>query len=124
MKIVSSCDEDGAPVVSPSFVEDVEKTPFVDPDNELAAKKLQQTLDTLYVHNPIPIKDLLELEEKIEIHQEFNDESFIQAATEIKNAENEITVQPLTRKEQLDILHGALRIVDKRIDDGDLKRRS
>ncbi|CAG8639194.1 21992_t:CDS:1, partial [Cetraspora pellucida] len=62
------------------------------------------------------IEDLLNLEkENIEIHQQFNDDNFIQAATEIDHVENEIIIQPLTRKEQLNILHSALQIVDKRI---------
>ncbi|CAG8833820.1 20528_t:CDS:1, partial [Racocetra persica] len=68
---------------------------------------------------------LLEFEEKnMEIHLQFNDEDFIQAATEIEDEENEVTIQPVTRKEQLDILHGALRIVDERIDDGGVTMKS
>ncbi|CAG8748082.1 8285_t:CDS:1, partial [Racocetra fulgida] len=51
------------------------------------------------------------------IHQQFNDEDLIQAATEIEHIENKIEIQPLTRKEQLEILRSALRIIDERIDD-------
>ncbi|CAG8817525.1 3565_t:CDS:2, partial [Racocetra fulgida] len=108
-------DEDRIPVVPPPFVEnvedllvkDVKENPFVDPDNELATKELQQVLDTLHLWNPISIKDLLN----------FDDEDFIQTAIEVEQVENEIITQPLTRKEQLDILRNALRIVDERIDD-------
>ncbi|CAG8801322.1 5439_t:CDS:2, partial [Racocetra persica] len=61
------------PVVSPSFiedvedllVEDVEENPFVDSDNELATKELQQ-------------------EEKIDTYQQFSDEDFIQTAIEVE----------------------------------------
>ncbi|CAG8543158.1 18176_t:CDS:2, partial [Racocetra fulgida] len=110
--------KDGTPIVSSPLVEDVEESPFVDPDNELAAEKLQQTLDMLHIHNPMSIEDLLDFEkEKIDIHQQFNDDDLIQGAIEIEHVENEIMIQPLTRKEQLEILRNALRIVDERIDD-------
>lgn len=36
----------------------------------------------------------------------------------LEQVEDEIMIPPLTGKEQLDILRGALRIVDERIDDG------
>ncbi|CAG8716027.1 13238_t:CDS:1, partial [Racocetra fulgida] len=104
--------------VSSPLVEDIEKSLLVDPDNELAAEELQQTLDMLYIHNPISIEDLLDFEEeRIDIHQQFSDNDFIQGATEIEQVENEIMIQALTGKEQLDILRNALRIVDERIDD-------
>ncbi|CAG8693506.1 29295_t:CDS:1, partial [Racocetra persica] len=65
------------------------------------------------------IKDLLDLEEKkTEIYQQFNDDNFVQAATEIDHVENEVIIQPLTGQEQLKILCNALQIVDKKIDDG------
>ncbi|CAG8758006.1 13063_t:CDS:2, partial [Racocetra fulgida] len=101
----------GTPIVSSPLVKDVEESLLVDPDNELAAEELQQTLDMLYIRNPMSIEDLLDFEEeRIDIHQQFS-------ATEIEQVENEIMIQPLTGKEQLDILHNALRIVDERIDD-------
>ncbi|CAG8778455.1 13498_t:CDS:1, partial [Dentiscutata heterogama] len=91
---------------------------FFDHDNELATKELQQTLNALNIRNPMAIEDLLNLEKKnIEIHQQFNDDDFIQATTEIDHVENEVIIQPLTGKEQLDILRSALQIVDERIDD-------
>ncbi|KAF0531779.1 hypothetical protein F8M41_011691 [Gigaspora margarita] len=102
-----------------SLIEDVEENLLVDQDNELAAKELQQVIDALHLWNPIPIKDLLDLEEeKMDTHQQFNDEDFIQAAIEVEQVENKIIIQTLTGKEQLDILRDALRIVDERIDDG------
>ncbi|CAG8790951.1 16320_t:CDS:2, partial [Racocetra fulgida] len=85
---------------------------FVDPDYELATKELQQTLDTLHI------------QKNMEIHQQFSDEDFIQAATEIEHIENEVTIQPLTGKEQLDILCGVLRIVDEKIDNCGVTMRS
>ncbi|CAG8800784.1 18360_t:CDS:1, partial [Racocetra fulgida] len=79
----------------------------------------------LYIRNPMSIEDLLDFEEeRINIHQQFSDNDFIQGATEIEQVENEIMIQPLTRKEQLDILRNALRIVDERIDDGGITMRS
>ncbi|CAG8761393.1 9058_t:CDS:2, partial [Cetraspora pellucida] len=112
-----------SPIASPSLVallpfdEDTEET-FVDSDYELAIKELQQTLDALNIRNPLLIKDLLEFEEKnMKVHQQFNDKDLIEAATEIEHIENEVVIELLTGKEQLDILHSALRIVDERIDD-------
>ncbi|CAG8748563.1 1084_t:CDS:2, partial [Dentiscutata heterogama] len=91
-EVVSPHDENSVPIVPPisdESIHDVEKT---DPNDELAVKKLQQQINILYIHNPILIKDLLNLEEK-------------QRST-------------LSWKEQLNILYSALRIVDKRIEDG------
>ncbi|CAG8639230.1 1052_t:CDS:1, partial [Racocetra persica] len=68
---------------------------------------------------------LLNLEKKnIELHQQFNDDDFIQAATEIDYVENEVIIQPLTEREQLDILHSTLQIVDKRINNGEVTIKS
>ncbi|CAG8750629.1 12330_t:CDS:2, partial [Racocetra persica] len=73
----------------PSLIEDVKKSIFVNPDDELATEKLQQTLNALHIHNLIPIKDLLDFEKKrTEIHQQFNDDDFVEAATEIDHVEN------------------------------------
>ncbi|CAG8516319.1 23218_t:CDS:2, partial [Racocetra persica] len=145
VKIISPRDEDGMPidplplyedkmsVVLPPFVKDVEdllvedvkENLFVDLDNELAIKELQQVLDILHLQNSISIKDLLNLEkEKIDTHQQFSDEDFIQTAIEVEQVENEIIIQPLTGKEQLDILRNALRIVDERIDDSGVIMKS
>ncbi|CAG8602692.1 10234_t:CDS:2 [Racocetra fulgida] len=124
MKIVSSRDEDGVLVVpppSPPLIKNVEKTLFFDYDNELATKELQQTLDALHVRNLMPIENLLNLEkENVEIHQQFNDDDFIQAATKIDHIENEVIIQPLTGREQLDILRSALQIVDEKIDNASI----
>ncbi|CAG8748936.1 13887_t:CDS:1, partial [Dentiscutata heterogama] len=118
MKIVSPRDEDRALIIPPSLIENVEESLFFNHDNELATKELQQTLDALHIRNPMAIEDLLNLEkENIEIHQQFNNDNFIQAATEIDHIKNEVIIQPLTGKKQLDILHSALQIVDERIDD-------
>ncbi|CAG8723173.1 15551_t:CDS:2, partial [Cetraspora pellucida] len=104
-------------VVLLPFDEDTEET-FVDSDYKLAIKELQQTLDALNIQNPLLIKDLLEFEEKnIEVHQQFNNKALIEAAIEIKHIENKVVIELLTRKEQLNILCNALRIVDERIDD-------
>ncbi|CAG8528232.1 2397_t:CDS:2 [Racocetra fulgida] len=68
----------------------------------------------LHIRNPMSIEDLLDFEEKrMDIHQQFNDNDFIQGAIEIEQVENE-----------LDILRNALRIVDERIDDGGITIRS
>ncbi|CAG8482312.1 3924_t:CDS:2, partial [Dentiscutata heterogama] len=91
--------------------ENVEKSLLVDPDNELAADELQQILDIFE-------------EEKIDIHQQFNDNDFIQGVTKIEQVENDVITQLLTRKEQLDILCNALKIVNKRNDDGEITMRS
>ncbi|CAG8460994.1 7946_t:CDS:2 [Cetraspora pellucida] len=58
------------------------------------------------------------------VHQQFNDKDLIKAATEIKYIENEVVIEPLTGKEQLDILCNVLRIVDKRIDNSGVTMRS
>ncbi|CAG8849546.1 7365_t:CDS:1, partial [Racocetra persica] len=58
------------------------------------------------------------------IHQQFNDDDFVQAATEIDHVENEVIIQPLIRQEQLEILHNALQIVDKKIDDGEITMKA
>ncbi|CAG8595448.1 15535_t:CDS:2 [Racocetra fulgida] len=109
----------------PPLIEDVEESIFVDLDDELATEELQQTLNALHICNPMPIKDLLDLEEeRTEIYQQFNDDNFVQAATEIDHVENEVIAQPLTGKEQLDILRNALQIVDERIDDGGVTMKS
>ncbi|CAG8732936.1 10381_t:CDS:2 [Racocetra fulgida] len=90
-------DEDEMSVVSSLFVKDIE--------------------NLLVEDNQISIKDLLHLEEeKIETYQQFSDKDFIQTAIEVELVKNEIITQPLTRKEQLDILHNALRIVNEKID--------
>lgn len=127
-KIISPRDENGALIVPPpppSLIEDVEESLFFDHDNELATAELQQTLDALHIRNPMPIEDLLNLEkENTEIHQQFNDDDFIQAATEIDHVENEVIIQPLTGREQLDILHSALQIVEERINDGGVTMKS
>ncbi|CAG8741521.1 485_t:CDS:1, partial [Racocetra fulgida] len=118
--IVSPRNENGVLVILSPLVEDmeVEESFFIDLDNKSAAKELQQTLDALHIRNPMSIEELLDFEEeKIEIHQQFNDNDLIQAATEIEHAENEVIIQSLTGKEQLDILRNVLRIVDERIDD-------
>ncbi|CAG8782211.1 11284_t:CDS:1, partial [Racocetra persica] len=71
------------------------------------------------------IKDLLDLEEeKTEIHQQFNDNDFVQAATKIDHIENEVIIQPLTEQEQLEILRNALQIVDEKIDDGGITMKA
>ncbi|CAG8633108.1 14180_t:CDS:1, partial [Dentiscutata heterogama] len=125
MKIISLCNEDGVLIVPPPLIENVEESLFFDHDNELATKKLQQTLDALHICNPMAIEDLLNLEKKnIEIHQQFNDNDFIQAATEIDYIENKVIIQLLTRKEQLDILRNALQIVDERINDDGVTMKS
>ncbi|CAG8550464.1 3363_t:CDS:2 [Scutellospora calospora] len=104
MKIISPHDKDSVLVVSPllpPLIEDIEENIFINSDDELTTEKLQQTLNVLYIHNPMPIKDLLDLEEeKAEIHQQFNDDNF------------------------LDILRNALQIVDKRIDDSEVTMKS
>ena len=119
-KIISPRDEAGIPIVSSSVcsIEDIEENLLIDPNDEFAVKELQQQLNILHIRNPIPIKDLLNLEEEREAHQEFTDEDLIQTAMEIEQVEDEIIIPPLTGKEQLDILRGALRIVNERIDDG------
>ncbi|CAG8763049.1 16622_t:CDS:1, partial [Dentiscutata heterogama] len=96
----------------------------IDPDNEMATKELQQAIDILHVRSPISIKDLLDLEKKVEVHQQFDDEDFIEAATEVEQIENEIVIPLLTGKEQLEILRNALRIVEERIEDGGVTMRS
>ncbi|CAG8805869.1 23578_t:CDS:2, partial [Racocetra persica] len=120
--------KNGVLVVPPSplpLIEDVKESLFVDPDDELATIELQQTIDTLCIRNPIPIKDLLDLEkEKTEIHQQFNDDDFVQAATEIDYVENEVIIQPLTRQEQLEILRNALQIVDEKIDNSGITMKA
>ncbi|CAG8566743.1 3013_t:CDS:2 [Dentiscutata heterogama] len=127
-KIISPHDEDGVLVVPPPpspLIEDVEESLFVDPDDELATMKLQQTIDALCTRNPMPIKALLDLEEeKTDIHQQFNDDDFVQAATEIDHVENEVIIQPLTRQEQLKILCNALQIIDEKIDDSGITMKA
>ncbi|CAG8833421.1 8691_t:CDS:2, partial [Cetraspora pellucida] len=101
-KVVSSRDESGVPVVPPAIVEsndDVEENPPSDPNDELTVKALQQQID-------------------------FTNEDLIQAATEVKQVEEKFVMPSLTGEEQLNILHGALRIVDERIDDGGVTMKS
>ncbi|CAG8535610.1 16326_t:CDS:2 [Dentiscutata heterogama] len=98
-------------------IEDIEENLLVDPNDELEVKELQQQIDALGVHNPMPVEDLLNIEEEREAHHQFTDEDLIQAATEIEQEKNKIVITPLTGKEQLRILCDALRIVDERIDD-------
>ncbi|CAG8766848.1 15621_t:CDS:1, partial [Racocetra fulgida] len=62
--------------------------------------------------------------ERKNIHQQFDDNDLIQGATEIEQVENEVMIQLLNRKKQLDILCNALRIIDERIDDGGITMRS
>ncbi|CAG8791981.1 26413_t:CDS:2, partial [Racocetra persica] len=46
-------------------------------DQLQAMRWVKQTIDALCIRNPMPIKDLLDLEEeKTEIHQQFNDDDF------------------------------------------------
>ncbi|CAG8588624.1 19583_t:CDS:2 [Racocetra fulgida] len=120
-KIVSPRDENGIPVVPPIAVEsidDVEENLPLDSNEQRAAKELQQQIDILNLRNPMPIEDLLNLDEEQEVHHQFTDEDLIQTATEIEQVEDEFVAPPLTGEEQLNILRCALRIVDERIDDG------
>ncbi|CAG8589901.1 4387_t:CDS:1 [Racocetra fulgida] len=107
-----------SPPTNVESIDDVEKNPPPDPNDELTVKELQQQIDTLRVYNPMPIEDLLNLEEEREAHHQFTDEDLIQTATEVEQVEEEFVMPPLTGEEQMNILHGALRIVDERIDDG------
>ncbi|CAG8802910.1 15378_t:CDS:2 [Cetraspora pellucida] len=120
-KIVSPRDENGIPVIPSIAVEsinNVEESLPLDSNDQQAAKELQQQIDLLNLHNPMPIEDLLNLDEELEVHHLFTDEDLIQTATEIEQVEDEFVVLPLTGEEQLIILRSALRIVDERIDDG------
>ncbi|CAG8811110.1 15019_t:CDS:1 [Cetraspora pellucida] len=126
-KVVSSCDESRVPVVPPAIVEsndDVEENPPPDPNDELTVKALKQQIDVLHVRNPLSVEDLLTLEEEREAHHQFTDEDLIQAATEVEQVEEEFVMPSLTGEEQLNILRGALRIVDERIDDGGVTMKS
>ncbi|CAG8827096.1 16095_t:CDS:1, partial [Cetraspora pellucida] len=120
-KTITSRDDNGVPIIPPTVIEgtnDIEENPPVDPNDELIIKELQQQINMLQVRNPMPIEDLLNPEEEREIHQQFTDEDLIHGATEIEEAEDEFVMLPLTGEEQLNILRGALRIVDERVDDG------
>ncbi|CAG8799278.1 29133_t:CDS:1, partial [Racocetra persica] len=126
-KVVSSHDENGVPVAPHAIVEsidDVKENPSPDPNDELTVKELQQQIDVLPVRNPLSIEDLLNLEEEQEAHHQFTDEDLIQAAMEVKQVEEEFIMPTLTGEEQLNILHGALRIVDERINDGGVTIKS
>ncbi|CAG8817976.1 20251_t:CDS:2, partial [Racocetra persica] len=113
-KVVSPHDKNGVPIVlliTDEGIDDMEENLFFDPNNELAVKELQQQINILHVCNPMPIEDLLNLEEEQEIHYQFTNKDLIHTATEIE-------------QEQLNILHSALRIVDERIDDGGVTMKS
>ncbi|CAG8785676.1 21079_t:CDS:1, partial [Racocetra persica] len=127
IKIISLHDENGAPVISSTIVEefdDVEENPPLDPNDELAIKELQKQLDILHVYNPILIEYLLNIEEEQEVHHQFTDEDLIQTATEIEQVKNKFILLLLTREEQLSISCSVLRIVDERIDDGGVTMKS
>ena len=123
-KVVSPRDENGVPIVPPISDEGIDDVEETDPNDELAVKELQQQINILHVRNPMPIEDLLNLEEEQEVHHQFTDEDLIHTATEIEQIEDEFVVPSLTREEQLNILHSALRIVDERIEDGGVTMKS
>ncbi|CAG8536041.1 2341_t:CDS:2 [Dentiscutata heterogama] len=74
MKVVSPHNKNGVPIVLPiaeegiddESIDDVEETSPFDPNDELAVKELQQQINILHVCNPMPIEDLLNLEEEQE----------------------------------------------------------
>ncbi|CAG8617462.1 10636_t:CDS:2, partial [Racocetra persica] len=80
-------------------INDMEENPPPDPNNKLTVKELQQQID-------------------------FTDEDLIQAAIEVKQVEEEFVIPTLTGEEQLNILRGALRIVNERIDDSGIIMKS
>ncbi|CAG8590604.1 16636_t:CDS:2, partial [Dentiscutata heterogama] len=66
-KIISPCNDNGTPI-TPTFVNNnkaINKYLPIDPND---AKKLQQVINTLCVHNPMSLEDLLKAEEHEELH--------------------------------------------------------
>ncbi|CAG8615020.1 11641_t:CDS:1, partial [Scutellospora calospora] len=119
-KIISLRDNDRTPIIpiSSTFVDNneaVNEYLSVDPND---ANDLQQVIDTLCIRHPMSLEDLLRAEEHEVLHQQFNEKDFVQAATEIEQVEDKVVTPSLTGKEQLNILRSALKIVDKRIDNG------
>ncbi|CAG8802209.1 22977_t:CDS:2 [Cetraspora pellucida] len=114
IKVISLYDKNGVSIIpsSDESIEDIKENLLVDPNDELVVKKLQQQINALDVHNPMPVEDLLNIKEEQE------------AVTKIEQKENEIVIPPLTREEQLRILHNVLRIVDERIDNSGVTIKS
>ncbi|CAG8533242.1 4993_t:CDS:2 [Dentiscutata heterogama] len=98
-------------------IDDIEENLPLDLNDQQAAKELQQQIDILNLRNPMPVEDLLNLDEEQEVHHQYTDEDLIQTAMKMEQVENEFVALPLTGEEQLNIIRGALKIVNERIDD-------
>ena len=72
------------------------------------------------------IKDLVNPEDEVKVHQEFTDEDLIQSGIEAEEAEEEEgeAESTMTGKEQLAVLRDVLKIVDEKIDDNGVTMRS